>query len=223
MSKLVLLYHHITPADDSEVSPVSFQKQLNLLLDQNYRIFPLSQYFNADENDKAAFITFDDGYHTIYEYALPILKEMNLPAAVFLITDYINDWNQWEKHRPRANHLTDAQIDELCSLGWEMHSHTAAHENFETLSTGAIHQDVHRATKCLRRWNTGELFCAYPYGRSEPRLIEALKQAGYTGAFIAQSTWPQVDPYRIPRLPVTENTSLIDEGKSEGKQDDSIY
>lgn len=34
-------------------------------------------------------ITFDDGYRNFYDHALPILKEHNLPATVFLTTDFV--------------------------------------------------------------------------------------------------------------------------------------
>lgn len=37
----------------------------------------------------AAIITFDDGYFDNYSYAYPILKARNLPAVIFLATDFI--------------------------------------------------------------------------------------------------------------------------------------
>lgn len=37
----------------------------------------------------AAIITFDDGYHDNYTKAFPILKACNLPAIIFLTTDFI--------------------------------------------------------------------------------------------------------------------------------------
>ena len=40
--------------------------------------------------DKPIVITFDDGYVDNYTYALPILKEYNMKATLFMISDAAN-------------------------------------------------------------------------------------------------------------------------------------
>ena len=37
----------------------------------------------------AAAVTFDDGYHDVYEMAFPLLKAKGIPAAIFVVTDLI--------------------------------------------------------------------------------------------------------------------------------------
>ena len=39
--------------------------------------------------DNVAIITFDDGFENNYSVAYPLLKELNLPATIFLTTDFI--------------------------------------------------------------------------------------------------------------------------------------
>jgi peptidoglycan/xylan/chitin deacetylase (PgdA/CDA1 family) len=39
--------------------------------------------------ERIAAVTFDDGYHDVYEHAFPLLKKKGIPAAVFVVTDLI--------------------------------------------------------------------------------------------------------------------------------------
>lgn len=39
--------------------------------------------------ERVAAVTFDDGYHDVYEHAFPLLKRKGIPAAVFVVTDLV--------------------------------------------------------------------------------------------------------------------------------------
>ncbi len=43
----------------------------------------------ADATRPVAMITFDDGYHDVYEHAFPLLKRKGLPATVFVVSDLV--------------------------------------------------------------------------------------------------------------------------------------
>jgi peptidoglycan/xylan/chitin deacetylase (PgdA/CDA1 family) len=220
MTSWVLLYHHVAPRPSSPftVSPESLRAQTTWLIERDFQLLTLCDFWSEHAAGRKAFITFDDGYTDVYQYAFPVLRACHVAASVFLITDYIGQYNRWEyTGRPRYRHLDHAQIGEMCASGWEMHSHTASHAHFGKLSAQEIGTDVQRATWTIRRWNQGPLFCAFPYGRSEPRLIKALQEQGYAGAFVAEPSWPVSDPYRLPRTPVLEKghvsfQSLFPEG-----------
>ena len=64
-----------------------------------FNVLPLDQAIHTLKSGRlpprAVCITFDDGYRSIHDLALPILKELNLPATVFVTTGYVDDNNMW--------------------------------------------------------------------------------------------------------------------------------
>jgi peptidoglycan/xylan/chitin deacetylase (PgdA/CDA1 family) len=40
-------------------------------------------------NDRIAAVTFDDGYQDFYDHALPVLWKKGIPAAIFVVTEYV--------------------------------------------------------------------------------------------------------------------------------------
>jgi peptidoglycan/xylan/chitin deacetylase (PgdA/CDA1 family) len=69
------------------VTPEQFKKQLLLLSTKADFIHPNDLILNHKDiigsNENHYFITFDDGLKEQYQYALPILDELNIPAVFF--------------------------------------------------------------------------------------------------------------------------------------------
>jgi len=72
---------------------------------------------------RAAIITFDDGYYDNYTNAYPILKDRNIPAIIFLATDYIGEKMPfyWDLIAYCFHHtqMTQAYFPHLGSQSWE--------------------------------------------------------------------------------------------------------
>lgn len=97
---LVLLYHGvyggaINPVlnfDGLHVRVERFERQMRYLA-SHYRVVPLDQLLDREPHARAekplAAITFDDGYRNIYRYAYPVLRRLELPATVFVVTDFL--------------------------------------------------------------------------------------------------------------------------------------
>jgi peptidoglycan/xylan/chitin deacetylase (PgdA/CDA1 family) len=64
---------------------------------------------NGDPAGRLAAVTFDDGYRDVYEHAFPLLERMGIPAAVFVVTDFVGT-SRLQRHdrlyRVLARHLT---------------------------------------------------------------------------------------------------------------------
>jgi peptidoglycan/xylan/chitin deacetylase (PgdA/CDA1 family) len=92
----VILYHACEPVEspftqglDVNTTPADFALQLDFLR-QHYNVVSVDE-LAAGAPDKAAVITFDDGYRSVLEHAGPLLAERGLPATVYLITDAVGN------------------------------------------------------------------------------------------------------------------------------------
>jgi peptidoglycan/xylan/chitin deacetylase (PgdA/CDA1 family) len=94
----IVTYHGIvtSPLDIYDwcfLDEKSFRRQLTYLK-ENFAVISLSAAVEALRagrlNRPTAVITFDDGYQNNYTVAFPILRELRLPATVFITTGFIN-------------------------------------------------------------------------------------------------------------------------------------
>lgn len=93
---LIFSYHRICRSmRDYEYMAIPqdiFESQVRFIKN-NFRIVSMSEglqtLYGDDPRDVCAAINFDDGYMDNYLFAYPILKKYNVPAAIFLVTDFI--------------------------------------------------------------------------------------------------------------------------------------
>jgi len=100
---LILTYHRVLPksiaSKETEpgmfVTPGTFEQHLNFLK-MHFDVLPLSKlkeksFYESESNrtKPACFITFDDGWYDLYQFAFPIITKCDVPATAFLPTGYI--------------------------------------------------------------------------------------------------------------------------------------
>ncbi|HKQ77336.1 MAG TPA: polysaccharide deacetylase family protein [Blastocatellia bacterium] len=96
---LIIAYHGFSLDDehlwnpDLFMSPDYFRRRIELLKKRGCTVLPLGEavqrLYANDLPENCVSLTFDDGNYDFYKVALPILKEHNLPATVYLTTFYV--------------------------------------------------------------------------------------------------------------------------------------
>lgn len=123
----ILLYHRIGSEyagwslRPKPLSSQIFESQMEYFC-HNFEILSLDRLahhlLQGSLPEKAAVITFDDGYKDNYLYAYPILKKYHIPATMFLTTGHIGTdklfW--WDKVSYIIRHTAVKQLD-LSDLG----------------------------------------------------------------------------------------------------------
>ncbi len=139
----ILSYHEI--ADKSKtldstyaVSPSNFEQQMQWLQEHGYhfiRVDDILAYRNKGQAlpNKAVLITFDDGYHSVYANAYPVLKKYKIPSVIALVGSWLlkeDMINFGGKIIPRKAFLSQNEIKEMVKSGLvEIASHSyQAHE-----------------------------------------------------------------------------------------------
>ncbi len=93
----VLTYHRISETEEKDdplkISSSSFERQIRYVR-ENYSVVSADDLSALIEKRKplppnACLITFDDGWRDNFELAFPILKRYQIPALIFLSTEYI--------------------------------------------------------------------------------------------------------------------------------------
>lgn len=215
----VLMYHRVGAASGPRekkycVAPDRFRAHMRSLARRGMRACSIADFLawllNAAPLPPGSFLlTFDDGFRGVYEHALPILRELGWPFAVFLVSDRIGTsdaWNAAPAGEARTYPLLGrAEIAAMRQAGVSFQSHTRTHPDLTRLDAAALEDELAGSKRELEALLGGPVEClAYPYGRLDERVVAAARAAGYKAAFSVQPGFnrPGSDPFRIRRLDV---------------------
>jgi peptidoglycan/xylan/chitin deacetylase (PgdA/CDA1 family) len=117
-------------------------------------------------------LSFDDGYHSDYTHARPVLMRLRWPGVLNLALQNVEPGG-----------ITAAEVRRLIAAGWEIDSHTLTHPDLTTLpATELRHELVGSRAEIRRRFGQPADFFCYPYGHYDARVVAAVRAAGYRAA-----------------------------------------
>ena len=192
----VLYYHEITTEHRQR-----FIEQLELIKKWTTPITADIRKI-MDNNKRYAVVTFDDAYQNVYFNAIPELKARDIPATIFVPSDYVGKKPAWEhiQNEHEDNIMTIGQLQNLPGEFITIGSHTKSHSNLTLLNIADAKEELIGSKVALERLmgTTINLF-SFPYGAYNERLAQLAIEVGYQRIFTIE---PQM-AFRSPEETVT--------------------
>lgn len=159
---IVLLYHRLLEPTAYEALPPlarnfalptpRFREHLEQLRGSGHTPVSADDVLAAIEHGKPlppqpVLVTFDDGCESVYRCALPHLRELGFPAALFVTADP----GAWIFHDgPDAQRrVTDHEIRALDAAGVRIGSHALSHDPLQTMSVPEIEHELGESKRRL--------------------------------------------------------------------------
>ncbi len=219
VNAVILQYHHVSTATPrvTSVSHDEFRAHLEYLRTNGFTVLRLEDIVQTLRSggtlpDKAAAITFDDGYRNNYDTAFPLLREYGWPFTLFVSAGLVDS-------NPQL-YLTWEQLREMAANGATIANHGIEHpyllarrpDEDEAAWLQRIEHEILDAEAMIER-NTGQshkLF-AYPYGEYDRAIQTLVQHLGFVG--LGQQSGPvntASDFTALPRFPFSGNYVALD-------------
>jgi hypothetical protein len=204
----ILVYHDLgnpPPGQDYPglyVSDADFEAEMAWLHSAGYEAVTLDEMMNAFFKHgtlpaKPIVITFDNGYIPQAVFAPSVMSRYGWPGVLNEIIE---------------NHLSDARLERLIHLGWEIDSHSLTHPDLTTAGPAELNAEVADSRGFLQRTFhiPSNSFC-YPSNRYNAAVVAAVKAAGYTNAVTENPGFatPSTDPFLLPRFEIEGGLSQL--------------
>ena len=181
----ILNYHKIDPSGDIGITsrhPDTFLQDLKTLHTDGFHTITFKD-LSAKKPlpPKPLILTFDDGYASVFKYALPLMKQFDFRAVVFMPAAFIGRNNDWDVQflKKKYKHLTPDELKILSKEGFEIAAHGMSHRAL-TAKQVDVDEEVSATKQYLEALLQDEIitFC-YPFGRFNSKTIEKVRRAGY--------------------------------------------
>lgn len=202
----ILCYHKIEPVPPRArikglyLEAGLFRRQMAELAEADYS-FSLPGPHSASHS---LAITFDDGFVSNLEAAVPVMREFGARAINFLVADRIGKSSDWEaaeggEARPL---MDDAQVRDWLAAGNWIGAHTCSHPRLSKIPRDLAREEIISGKKKLEdRFGLPIEHFAYPFGDYDDAVVELVREAGFkTGSTMDRGVNDRTaNPHRLKR------------------------
>jgi len=177
---VVLYYHHVAQAHRGR-----FARQMQYL---TRHVQPVRADYRGwlAPGTRVGAVTFDDGYLSVLENALPELERLRIPATAFVVSDFLGQRLESDSsERCMTNDELLRFASDLISIG----SHTARHARMSAVDAKRGHDELQRSRRMLEEILGRDitLFC-FPFGAYNSEALAWCSRAGYERVFTCDPT-----------------------------------
>ena len=208
----ILMYHKVAHAPLATnlpklyVAPASFRRQMRELAAARLRCLPVADVPAAARARKSGFcLTFDDGFQSVLEHALPVLLDHGLRAIQFLVAGRIGEEDAWDRAigEPPQKLMNAQETRDWVAAGQEIGAHTMTHPRLTTLPEKEARAEIFDCKKALEdQFGLPIRHFCYPYGDCNDQVRDWVGEAGYESAVTTRSgvNGPGEDPLLLRRF-----------------------
>jgi peptidoglycan/xylan/chitin deacetylase (PgdA/CDA1 family) len=213
---LILMYHGVAevPEDPNQlfVSPGRFAEQMAWLERRGLRGVGVGSLIDATrENGGRGLvgITFDDGYASVLESALPELKRRDFGATVFVLSERLGGTNDWDVG-PTWPLLGAHEVEALAASGIEIGSHGSTHLRLAGATPEQLASEVQASRRTLSALVGTEIRgFAYPYGSFDGAARRAVRDSGYDYACAVAAPRAEQGSTALPRIYIGQKDDAV--------------
>lgn len=121
-------------------------------------------------------LTFDDGWKSTLDHAVPILDQANIKGTFYAIA------HPPEKGYKKEQYATLQELKSLYEAGHEIGSHTLTHPHLTEIPVADMEQEITHSVAHFESQGILTNTFAYPYGQHNGSIIKIVQQTGFVGA-----------------------------------------
>lgn len=196
LGRILMLHRVVEQRSDGdnrelEITPEFLKRTIEAYRQQGHRFVSIDEACDIITNGRCKHpfvcLTFDDGYQDNYDIAYPILKQKEVPFAIYVTTGFIDNrlpmwWYTNEKLGINGKALKALDADPLCTIG----AHTVSHPRLDTLSPEEQKKEIAQSCQELETLLGHPVHhFSYPHGAHNANTLDIVKSAGFHSALCA--------------------------------------
>ncbi len=209
---VILYYHAVTGRQRS-----SFARQMDMLV-RIARPVPADFSLPLEPGVHHCAITFDDGFVSVMDNALPEMESRRIPSTMFVPSGSLGGPPQWIKDPAHPSMrevvMTPEQLTRTAAHdGVTIASHSISHPNFLALDDATAVRELTESKAVLEAalGKPVKLF-SFPHGKHNAALLDKARAAGYQRVFTInpECLTAPASRFALGRIAVEPTDSLLE-------------